>query len=84
LIQLLHQRSAERHPVGGTDECQLVAAYADGDPDLALDGLEVGVGLPEQRQGDTVVVENDAFACFVFDRRNRGLPLVAYANAPGC
>jgi hypothetical protein len=41
LIQLFHERASERHAVRRSDERQLVAAYADGDADFALDSLQI-------------------------------------------
>jgi hypothetical protein len=56
----------------------------DGDADLALDQLEVGVALAVEGDGDAVVVEDEA----VFDvrggasrRRGSGLDGVAYVNS---
>ena len=61
LIELLEERAPERDAIGRADEGELVAAHADGQADLALDGFEVRVGLPEQQERRAVVVENDTF-----------------------
>ena len=77
LIELLEQRAAERDAIGRADQGQLVAARVDGEPDLALDQLEVGVVLAEEQERRAVVVEDDPFARFVSVRRCRSCRLAS-------
>ena len=60
-VELLDQAARDRDAVAGADDGQLVAARVQLGAGLALDELEVGVALAEERERDAVVLQGQAF-----------------------